>query len=310
MNTVLQLRPLPVAAQTRPPDRLERQIVRHWEDPTWVDRHGQEVCAVITSAFGGMPPALWAKLPNLGLVAILGTGLDNTDLDEARRRGVRVTHTADEVTGDVADLALGMILQCFRGLGEAQDYLRAGAWSGGPFRLSRSLTGARVGILGLGRIGRAVAARAEAFGMSVAYTGRAPKPGEPRTYHPDAASLAGWADVLVVAAAGGVETRSLVDRRILHALGPDGLLVNVARGSVVDEADLIEALTTGALGGAALDVFVDEPRVHARLLQLPNVMLTPHIGTSTVQTRQAMAQHVYGNVLAFLDGRPLQDAVT
>ncbi|MBV9747716.1 MAG: 2-hydroxyacid dehydrogenase, partial [Acetobacteraceae bacterium] len=248
------------------------------------------------------------RLPNLALIANLGTGLDKIDLQEARRRGVSVTHTADEVTGDVADLAIGMIVAVFRRTRQAEAYLRDSRWAGGPFPLARSLCGAKLGILGLGRIGHAVALRAEACGMQTAYTGRTQKTGEARRYFADAVALAAWADVLVVATAGGAETRALVDASVLRALGPEGLLVNVARGSVVDEAALADALASGALGAAALDVFQDEPRAHPGLLTAPNVLLLPHIGTSTAETRDAMARHVYGNVLAYLSGEPLTDA--
>jgi lactate dehydrogenase-like 2-hydroxyacid dehydrogenase len=198
---------------------------------------------------------------------------------------------------------MGGILSALRRLPQADRHVRSGRWLAQPMPLARALRGRRVGILGLGRIGLAIAKRAEPFGMEIGYCNRSPRSDVPYRYLPDAKELAAWADVLVVVTPGGAETRNLVDRAVLDALGPEGTLVNVARGSVVDETALVEALRAGRLGGAALDVFADEPRVPEALLDMDNVVLFPHIGSATAETRRAMAQLTVDNMAAHFDGR-------
>src|SRR5262249_53986338 len=200
---------------------------------------------------------------------------------------------------------MGLIIAVAREILAADSYLRGGHWSEGPFRLTRKVSGARLGIIGLGRIGSAIARRAQAFGMHIAYTGRAPKPGVAFEFHRDAVALAADVDYLVVSAFGGPSTRGLVNAQVLEALGPQGVLINVARGSVVDEAALVAALRAGRIGGAGLDVFADEPNVPSELAAMEKVVLTPHVASGTMQTRKAMADLAFANVEAFFAGKPL-----
>jgi lactate dehydrogenase-like 2-hydroxyacid dehydrogenase len=206
-------------------------------------------------------------------------------------------------------MAFGLVLAAGRRLAEADRFVRAGRWAGKEaFPLGRQVSGAKLGILGLGRIGRTVAKRASGFDMEVRYHNRRPVADAPWTYEPQLLELARWADFLVVITAGGPETRHLVDARVLEALGPEGFLVNVSRGTVVDEAALIQALQDKRIAGAGLDVYEHEPQVPAQLLALDNVVLAPHIASATAQTRQAMAQRVVDNLAAFFAGRPLPSA--
>jgi lactate dehydrogenase-like 2-hydroxyacid dehydrogenase len=223
----------------------------------------------------------------------------------ARRRGVVVTHTPDVLNDEVADTAIGLMLCASRQLPAADRFVRSGQWLQGPMPLQRRMSGARLGIVGMGRIGKAIAHRAQAFGMTIAYTARSAKPELPHRFCASAAELAAISDFLVVITPGGAGTRKLIDAAVLEALGPKGILVNVARGSVVDEAALVDALQRGVVGGAALDVFEDEPRVPQALIDMPQVVLTPHIGSATRETRQAMCDLAVDNLRALFDGRPL-----
>jgi lactate dehydrogenase-like 2-hydroxyacid dehydrogenase len=222
---------------------------------------------------------------------------------------VVVTHTPNVLNDDVADLAIGLMLSASRQLPAADRFVRAGDWLKGPMPLARKMSGARLGLVGMGRIGQAIAHRAAAFGMSIAYTARSAKPELAYSYFPAAAALAAESDFLVVITPGGAGTRKLIDAQVLAALGAKGILVNVARGSVVDEAALIEALEQGVIAGAGLDVFEDEPRVPERLRALPQVVLTPHIGSATGQTRQAMADLAMANLRAHFGGQALPSPV-
>ena len=246
-----------------------------------------------------------AQFPKLEIIGVCGVGYDGVDVAAARERGIEVTNTPDVLTDDVADLALALMLAVSRRLVFADRHVRSGAWSRGAFPLSRKLSGSRLGIIGLGRIGMAIARRAEAFSMTIAYTARSAKPALPYRFYPSSQALASEVDFLVVATYGGASTRGLVNSEVLEALGRDGYLINIARGSVVDEAALVAALEDRRIAGAALDVFVDEPNVPAALLAMDNVVLTPHMGSGTVQTRTAMSNLTYANVLAHFEGRPL-----
>ena len=248
---------------------------------------------------------LLAQLPQAKVVSVFGVGYDNIDVAAAVRFGVPVTHTPGVLTDDVADLAMGLMLSVARHIPQADRYVRDGRWPSGPMVLGRKLSGARLGIVGLGRIGGAIARRAQAFDMSIAYTARSEKPASGFTYFPDARTLAAEVDFLVVITPGGAGTRHLIDAAVLSALGSSGYLVNVARGSVVDEAALIQALQSGTIAGAALDVFDNEPNVPSALWKLPNVVLTPHMASATRQTRQAMADLAFANMKAGLEGAPL-----
>ncbi|MCW2834663.1 MAG: ghrB [Nocardioides sp.] len=239
-------------------------------------------------------------LPDLGAIVNFGVGYDTIDVEEAARRGIVVSNTPDVLTDAVADLAVVLVIDVLRGVSAADRFVRRGTWSATtPFPLAREVRGSVVGILGLGRIGRAVARRLAPFGAQIAYHSRNSQDVS-WTYHPTAAGLAAASDVLVVLTPGGPDTRHLVDTAVLDALGPDGFLVNVARGSVVDQRALILALEEGRIAGAGLDVYADEPHVPAALLDRDDVVLLPHIGSATVQTRSAMAALALANVAAFL----------
>ncbi len=255
----------------------------------------------VTSGVWGVRREHLDRLPALRAIVNFGVGYDSTDVAEARRRGIVVSNTPDVLTDCVADTAVWLVLDVMRRLAAADRFVRRGEWEAGRVpALTRRVTGARVGIVGLGRIGRAVARRLEGFDCDLAYTGRAAKPDVALRFVPTVTGLAREVDVLVVATAGGDDTRHLVDAGVLDALGPDGFLVNIARGSVVDEAALVTALEAGRLGGAALDVFADEPHVPPALLGRDDVTLLPHIGSGTVETRQAIADLALANVEAFL----------
>jgi lactate dehydrogenase-like 2-hydroxyacid dehydrogenase len=223
---------------------------------------------------------------------------------------VIVGHTPDVLNDDVADLAIALALNAARRIPQADRYVRDGRWAAqGPAPLATKLSGARLGIVGMGRIGQAIAQRARAFGMHIAYTARSAKPDLPYTFFDEVVALAGFADFLVVITPGGAATRRLIDAAVLDALGPDGYLINVARGSVVDEVALVEALQQRRIAGAALDVFENEPHVPEALRTLDNVVLTPHIGSATRATRQAMADRAFANLEAHFAGRPLPSPV-
>jgi lactate dehydrogenase-like 2-hydroxyacid dehydrogenase len=237
-------------------------------------------------------------------------GYDRVDVAAAKERGVPVTHTPDVLNEEVADLAIGLMLSIARRIPHADRYVREDRWARqGPMPLARKVSGARLGIVGLGRIGKVVAQRAAAFGMRIAYTGRTQQPGVAFEYFASAKELAANVDFLVVITPGGAATRHLIDREVLEALGPRGYLINVARGSVVDEQALIAALRGGVIAGAGLDVFADEPQVPAELRALDNVVLTPHMASATHETRQAMADLALANLQAHFAGRPLLSPV-
>ncbi|MBA1195235.1 2-hydroxyacid dehydrogenase [Pseudomonas entomophila] len=261
--------------------------------------HPQRFRILVTNGGEGVDPQLMASLPNLERVAVNGVGTDRIDMEQARARGIRIVTTDNILTDAVADQAVALVLALLRQVCLADRFVRDGRWREGGFPLlGTSLRGQRVGILGLGKIGGAIAERLQPFGVSLAYHNRRPLMDCPYAYHDDLGALAEASDILIVAAAGGPASRHLVDARVLDALGPQGVIVNVARGSVIDEAQLVERLVAGRLGGAALDVFEHEPQVPEALLALDNVVLQPHLGSATLQTRQAMAECVVQAVLA------------
>jgi lactate dehydrogenase-like 2-hydroxyacid dehydrogenase len=277
----------------------------HETDPAAFAKVAPLVRAVAGSGDSKVSAELMAQLPALELISIMGVGYDGVDVAAAKARGVMVTNTPNVLNDDVADLAIGLMLCAARQLPAADRFVRSGQWLKGPMPLARKMSGARLGLVGMGRIGQAIAHRAQAFGMQIAYHTRTPKADVPYAHHADLLSLARDSDFLVLITPGGAGTRHLVNAQVLQALGPKGILVNVARGSVVDEAALIEALEGGVIGGAALDVFEDEPRVPQRLMDLPQVVLVPHIGSATGQTRQAMADLAFGNLREHFAGRPV-----
>lgn len=278
-------------------------------DPdAWLDRNGASVRAVVTGGHLGITNEMMQRLPSLGIVAIAGVGFDRVDLDMARKRGVRVTNTPNVLTEDVADFALGLMVATLRRIQRGDDYIRNGRWPDGEMALARKVSGRRYGIIGLGRIGQAIAKRLQGFGGSIAYTD-VKRQDAPYTFYPSLVELADNSDILIVAAAGGTTTRDLVGRDVLAALGPSGYLINVARGTIVDQGALIEALEQGRLAGAGLDVFADEPNVPDALLKHPNVTVTPHIASATVEAREQMARLMLDNLAAFFAGRPLPTPV-
>ncbi|MBN9421970.1 MAG: hydroxyacid dehydrogenase [Candidatus Accumulibacter sp. 66-26] len=270
---------------------------------------GSEFAALVTSAIEGADGALLEALPALRVLSSFGVGLDRIDLAAARRRGIAVGYTPDVLNDCVADLAFGLLLDAARSISAADRYVRKGRWKEAPYPLAARVSGKRLGILGLGRIGRAVARRAGGFDMEVRYHNRSPAKDAPYAYAPSLTELARWSDFLVVAAAGGPASRHIVNGEVLAALGPQGFIVNVARGSVIDESALIEALREGRIAGAGLDVFAHEPNVPDALLALDNVVLLPHVGSGTNETRQAMADRVFDNLHAFFSsGRLISPA--
>ena len=263
--------------------------------------HADDVTAVVTSGRTGVDADLMAALPRLGAVVNFGVGYDTTDVDAAELRGVGVSNTPDVLTDCVADTAVGLLIDTMRRFSAADRYVRAGRWAAeGNYPLTRQVSNTRVGIIGLGRIGSAIAKRLSAFGCSISYHNRRRVTDSPYRYVDTAVDLARDVDVLVIAAAGGTATTKLVDGAVLDALGTEGFLVNIARGSVVDQQALVAALREGRLAGAGLDVFTDEPRVPADLFELDNVVLLPHVGSGTVQTRAAMEALTLRNLDEFL----------
>jgi lactate dehydrogenase-like 2-hydroxyacid dehydrogenase len=263
------------------------------------------ITAVASSNSGGINGATMAKLPKLKTIAHFGVGYDTVDVDAARARNIAITNTPDVLTDEVADLAIGLMLAAVRRIPQGDKYVREGKWLKGPMALTESVQGKTVGIVGMGRIGRAIARRAEAFGVKLAYQGPNRKNDVPWTYYKDPVELAKNSDIVIVACPGGEATRGLVSRAVIEAIGPKGTLVNIARGTVVDEPALLEALQTGKLGTAGLDVFVDEPRVPEAFLALDNAVLQPHVASATHQTRKAMGQLVIDNLAAHFAGKPL-----
>ncbi|MCV7029895.1 2-hydroxyacid dehydrogenase [Mycobacterium sherrisii] len=289
---------------------LERELSARYEIDSlpagperarFLAEHGARFRVVVTSGLGGVDAHTMAALPNLRAIVNNGAGVDSIDLQAARHRGIGVSNTPDVLSDTVADTALGLILMTLRRFGAADRYVRAGRWAReGPFGYARDVSGLQVGILGLGRIGSAIATRLLGFDCAVAYHNRHPKDGVPYRYAPSPLELAESVDVLVVATSGDAATRHLVDRRVLEALGPEGYLINIARGSVVDQDALVELVAGGGLGGAGLDVFADEPRVPEALFELDNVVLFPHIGSATARTRRAMALLTIRNLENYL----------
>jgi lactate dehydrogenase-like 2-hydroxyacid dehydrogenase len=283
--------------------------VHQGDDPAAFAKIAPRIRAIAASGESKVPRELIAQLPALEIISVFGVGYDGIDVAAAHERGIAVTNTPNVLNDEVADLAIGLILSVARRLPQADRHVREGQWPGGPMPLARKVSGSRLGIVGLGRIGMAIAKRAAAFDMSIAYTARSEKPAAPYRYFPSAAALAAEVDFLVVITPGGAGTRKLIDAEVLRALGKDGYLINVARGSVVDEAALIEALQHGTIAGAGLDVFENEPNVAADLRALDNVVLTPHVGSATWQTRRAMADLAFGNLEAHFAGKPLLSPV-
>ena len=302
---VLQVGPLkPSLAQTLQDDYAA--YVLPDEPAEFLAEHGGEIRAVVTSGRTGVDAELMAALPNLGAVVNFGVGYDTTDVDAAASRGVVVSNTPDVLTDCVADTAVGLMIDTLRQFSASDRYVRAGRWPvDGNYPLTRQVSNTRVGIIGLGRIGSAIAKRLSAFGCTISYHNRHEVEGSSYTYVGSPVELAAAVDVLVVAAAGGSGTQKLVSREVIDALGPRGYLINIARGSVVDEEALVSALVDGRLAGAGLDVFADEPNVPEALLSMDNVVVLPHVASGTVETRAAMEELTLRNLNSFLESGQL-----
>jgi lactate dehydrogenase-like 2-hydroxyacid dehydrogenase len=260
--------------------------------------------ALITSGLDGAPASLIVRMPKLEIITVNSVGYDLVDMKSALARHIPVTHTPEVLTDDVADLAIGLMIMTSRRLAQADRFVRAGRWTKEKFPVAGKVTGKRLGILGLGRIGRAIAKRAEGFGMEILYTDRA-RLNTSYRFLPDLVSLAKESDFLMVATSAGPDARHMVDAAVLAALGPEGILINIARGSVVDEAALIAALEGGKIAGAGLDVFEHEPNVPQALIGRDDVVLLPHIASSTRETRGEMGRLVIKNLDAWFSGKPL-----
>lgn len=290
---------------------LEQQFTTHkaWLEPdrdAFIASVADRVTAASTTSARGMDAATMDRLPKLKLIAHFGVGVDSVDTEAAKKRGITVTNTPDVLTEDVADLTLALLLATVRRIPQGDRYVREGKWVNAAFPLTGTMQGKTLGIVGMGRIGRAIARRGEAFNLKIAYQGPNRKSDLSWPYFKDPAALAQEADFLVAACPGGEATRGLVSAAVIEALGPKGVLVNISRGSVVDEPALIKALQEGRLGAAGLDVFADEPHVPEALLKMDNVVLQPHVGSATHPTRGAMGQLVLDNLDAFFAGRALK----
>ncbi|HMB11090.1 2-hydroxyacid dehydrogenase [Saliniramus sp.] len=303
------LMPRPMAPRVI--EQLDARFTLHrlWEvddADAFIAQHASRIRGVATGggASGRVDKALIDALPALEIVSSFGVGYDHVDAAYAGTKGVVVTNTPDVLTDEVADLAIGLLLATLRKLPQADRYLREGRWLEKPFPLSPTLRERKIGILGYGRIGKAIARRIDAFGVEVVYHGRREQADAPHRYYADLAAMARDVDTLIVITPGGAGTEKIVDSRILEALGPEGVLINVARGSVVDEAALIKALHDGTILSAGLDVFDKEPQVPQELIDMDHVVLLPHVGSASVHTRNAMAQLVVDNLLAWFDGKP------
>jgi lactate dehydrogenase-like 2-hydroxyacid dehydrogenase len=266
---------------------------------------GGRIRGIQTTGGHGADAKLMDALPKLEIIACFGVGVDAVDLDAARQRHVIVTNTPDVLNECVADLAMGLTLASLRSISLGDRYVRAGSWLKAPLPLAQHVGGKIMGILGYGRIGKAIAKRAEAFGMRIVYHGRNPQAGVAHRYYAKLTDMARDCDVLMVICPGGAATYHMVDAEVLAALGPEGTLINVARGSVVDEQALVKALANGSLGAAGLDVFEDEPKVPQALFGMDHVVLQPHVGSATHETRKAMGDLTVDNLRAHFSGKPV-----
>lgn len=288
---------------------FEREFTMHW---LWKSPDRAKLLAEVAPRVRGIQATgssvvdaqLIERLPRLEIIACCGVGYDGIDVAAARKRNVVVTNTPDVLNDCVADLAIGLLIAASRGIGRGERHVRAGKWLQGGVPLATRVSGKRLGIVGMGRIGRVIAKRASGFDMAIAYHSRRRVADAPFAYYDKLVDLARDSDFLVAIVPGGKETFHLIDEAVLRALGPKGILVNVARGSVVDEAALVRCLQEGSLGGAGLDVFEEEPKTPEALWTMENVVLTPHVGSATHETRAAMSRLTLDNLVAHFAGRP------
>ncbi|XP_009390691.2 hydroxyphenylpyruvate reductase [Musa acuminata AAA Group] len=311
MESLGVLLPVPMNAYLESELARRYKVFRLWESPPerrqdFIRANAAAIRAVVGNSKAGADADTIDALPRLEIVACFSVGLDKVDLAKCRERGIRVTNTPDVLTEDVADLAIGLAIAVLRRLCQADRYVRSGAWlSKGDYKLTTRFSGKTIGIIGLGRIGLAIAKRAEAFGCPISYYSRSEKPNTNYKYYSNLVDLAANCHVLVVACSLTEETYHIVNREVLDALGPKGVLVNIGRGPHVDEPELVTALREGRLGGAGLDVFEQEPDVPEELFGMENVVLVPHVGSGTNETRNAMADLVLGNLEAHVMNKPL-----
>jgi lactate dehydrogenase-like 2-hydroxyacid dehydrogenase len=275
------------------------------KDPTALTR----VRAIVGGGETRMNGELFDRCPNAKVVSCFGVGYDGVDTAAAVQRGIVVGHTPDVLNDEVADLGLGLMLSVARQIPQADQYVRSGRWAQAPFPLQRKLTGARLGLVGMGRIAKAIAHRAEAFSMSIAYTARSRKAELRYDFVPTVAELAARSDFLLAITPGGDGTKGIINAEVLKALGPRGFFINIARGTVADQPALLDALKNGTIAGAGLDVFYDEPKIDPAFFTLPNVVLTPHMASGTFETRRAMADRLLDNLAAGLQGQRMPSAV-
>jgi len=280
------------------------------DHPAFLRQHAQQVRALATFGASGADAALMDQLPKLEIISNFGVGVDAIDLAAAAKRRIIVTNTPEVLTECVADTAMALVLATLRRLPQSENYLRAGQWgTRGAYPLTTSLGGKTLGVLGLGRIGEAIAKRAEAFGMKLRYHNRSRK-NLAWPYEPDVVSLAKNSDVLLVAAPGGPQTQRIVNAAVLDALGPQGFVVNIARGSLIDEPALLRYLREGRIAGAGLDVFDNEPKIDPAWFSLDNAVLLPHVGSATEETRTAMGALQVENLQLHFAGKPVKTPVT
>jgi lactate dehydrogenase-like 2-hydroxyacid dehydrogenase len=295
---------------------LERDYTVHKlteisDTEAWAREHGAKVRGVVTSGVFGTDNGLLERLPNLEVVNSFGVGYDAVDTDYLSSRGIKLSNTPDVLNNAVAETAMALMLCVSRRISQAERFVRAGQWPKGKFPLGNDLCGKTCGIVGLGKIGKTIARRAAAFEMNIAYFRRGePYDDVPYQHYGDLRELASDSDYLIVIVPGGPDTQHLINADVLKALGPQSFLINVARGTVVDEQALVASLLASEIAGAGLDVFDDEPNVPAQLLTLDNVVLTPHIGSGTYETRQAMADLVFANVSGYFNDGKLVTPVT
>lgn len=284
----------------------EFEIRRYWEAKNKADFLASypETRFLATNGHDGCSAEIMDALPQLEIISCYGVGVDAIDLDAAKERGIRVTNTPEVLSDAVAEMALGLMLSLCRRIVDADRFIRDGKWMSGGYPLTGELTGATIGILGLGRIGKEIANRAQAFKMQVVYHGRTKQKFEPYPYYENLEDMARDVDWLVAVVPGGASTSKLVDRKVMQALGPNGAVVNLGRGSLIDEAAMIEMLKSGELGGAALDVFEEEPKMSEELWSMDNVVLSPHQGSATNKTRWSMGDLVVRNLMAHKNGAP------
>jgi lactate dehydrogenase-like 2-hydroxyacid dehydrogenase len=275
------------------------------KDPSALSR----VQAIVGGGESRMNGELFDRCPNAKVVSCFGVGYDGVDTAAAVQRGIVVGHTPDVLNDEVADLGLGLMLSIARQIPQADQYVRSGRWAQAPFPLQRKMTGARLGIVGMGRIGKAIAQRAAAFQMQIAYTARSRKADLPYEFVASVKDLAARSDFLLAITPGGEATKGMINAEVLQALGPRGFFINIARGTVADQPALIEALKNNTIAGAALDVFYDEPRIDPAFFTMPNVVLTPHMASGTFETRRAMADRLLDNLAAGLQQQRMPSAV-